>query len=177
MLNKNIYNQVEDGKMFFDSQERRDAILLESFNNDVKWFTSLSANTRMSEIDYKAIDRKGRLVHIELKEREGDIDKYLNQWEYIFIEPSKIQATTKIMESGHTFDEQRLFINFVDDGVIIFNLNNISDLKFYPNHKHWNRGKKCYEHEDRFGLRVKDAIIYKMRYEDGRLERFKQWES
>lgn len=175
MIQKNNYKQVEDGKMFFDAQESRDSILLKSFNDDVKWFDGLTANTRMSEIDYQATDRKGRLVHIELKEREGDIAKYL-QWGDVLVEPSKIQATTRIMESGHTNDEQRLLINFVDDGVIVFNLNNLSRMNFYPNHKHWNRGKKCYENEDRFGLPMKDAIIYKMRYEDGRLERLKQWE-
>lgn len=168
--------QSEDGKMFFDNQERRDAILLESLNRDLQWFDGLTANTRMSEIDYQATDKKGRLVHIELKERSGNIDQYL-QWGDILVEPSKIQATTRIMESGHTLDEQRLYINFVDDGVIIFNLNNLSKMNFYPNHKHWNRGKKCYENEDRFGLPVKDAIIYKMRYTDGRLERFRQWET
>ena len=154
---------------YFDKQERVDSQLLNEFNNQVHWFKGLTANTRMSEIDYRATDKKDRLCHIELKQRKGNIEQYIKYGD-VLVEVGKIYATTRIMESGHTYDEQRLYINFVDDGVIIFNLNQISSMNFYPNHKQRNYGKNKTENEDRFGLKMKDAIIYKYFYPN-KLER------
>lgn len=155
---------------YYDKQEEIDSKKLNEFNDQLQWFTDLTPNKRMSEIDYTAVDKKGRKTHIELKERKGTIDIY-KKYGDILIEPGKIYATTRIMESGFTYDEQRLYMNWVDDGVIIFNLNNISSMKFYPNHKQRNYGKKITEHEDRFALSMKDAIIYKLD-EDGIYQRY-----
>jgi len=157
-----------NNKNYFDYQEDVNKKLLEEFNDQLHWFIGLTANTRMSEIDFKATDRKNRLTHIELKQRKGNVEQYIKYGD-ILIEPSKISALTKIMESGYTNDEQRLYINFVDDGYIIFNINNIGEMKFYPNHKQRNYGKGKTEHEDRFGLKIEDAIIYK--YFNDKLER------
>lgn len=156
---------------FFDAQEAKDSNLLENLNHQLGWFIGLTANTRLSEIDYKATDKKGRLTHIEHKQRKGNIDQYIKYGD-VLIEPSKWAATTRIMESGHSLNEQRLYINYVDDGVIIFDLNNIGSMNVYPNHKQKNYGKKTVEHEDRFGLKMSDAIIYKYNNE-GKLERYR----
>lgn len=153
---------------YCDFQEKTDAALLEEFNEDLKWFTELTQNERLSEIDFTAIDKKGRKTHIELKQRKGTIKDFI-KFKTIIIEPSKIARTTKIMESGYTLDEQRLFMNFVDDGVIIFNLNRISKLEYYPNHKHFNP-IKGWENEDRFGLYITEAIIYE-KNENGEYKR------
>ena len=158
---------------YFDSQEERNKTLLEQFNQQLNWFQGMTANTRMSEIDFTCTDKKNRKCHVELKERKGTVQQFIN-WDTVLIEVGKIHATTRIMESGYTYDEQRLYINFVDDGVIIFNLNNISSMDFYPNHKQRNYGKQITEHEDRFGLHIKDAIIYKLD-DNGKYQRLKQW--
>lgn len=145
---------------YFDAQESRCKKLLREFNNELQWFKGITATTRLSETDFKCTDRKDRLTHVETKERKGTIQQF-QEYGDVLIETGKIAAFAKIMESGWTYNEQRLYINFVDDGVIIFNLNNISSMNFYPNHKQRNYGKGITEHEDRFGLKMTDAIIYK----------------
>ena len=160
---------------YFDAQEERCAELLEEFNDQLKWFEGLTANTRLSEIDFTCTDKKHRKCHVELKERKGNVQDYIDYGD-VLIEVGKLHATTRIMESGHSFNEQRLYINFVDDGVIIFNLNNISHMKFYPNHKQRNYGKGTTEREDRLGLPISNAIIYKKNNGRYNTERFKQWE-
>ena len=144
---------------YFDAQESRCKKLLNEFNDNLQWFKGITATTRGSETDFRCTDKKDRLTHVETKERKGTIEQF-QKYGDVLIEPSKIAAMTRIMESGYTYNEQRLYINFVDDGVIIFNLNNISSMNFYPNHKQKNYGKGITEHEDRYGLKMKDAIIY-----------------
>lgn len=158
---------------YFNVQEDKCTKLLKEFNENLQWFKGLTANTRGSEIDFKGTDKKDRLVHIEHKQRKGKIDDFFKYGD-ILIEPGKICAFTKIMESGHSNDEQTLYINYTDDGVIIFDLNKIASMNFYPNHRQINYGKKQYEHEHRFGLPMKDAIIYK-KDETGNYIRYKQW--
>lgn len=155
---------------FFDKQEVRCSELLNDFNNKVQWFSGLTANTKGTEIDYKAHDTKGRLCHIEHKQRKGNIDTFLRYGD-ILIEPGKIHAFTRVMESGYTNNEQTLYINYCDDGVIIFDIQHIHEMNFYPNHRQMNPGKKEYEYENRFGLKMRDAIIYKYN-KDGSLERY-----
>lgn len=152
-------NKVIKNSSYCDKMEANDAQLLREFNDQVHWFSSLTPNEQYAEIDFVGYDSKsGRTSHIELKRRSGTIKQYIH-WGDVIIEPSKISRTTKIMESGHSLNEQRLFINFVDDGVIIYNLNRVSRMNFYPNHKHFNPVKGL-EHEDRFGLPIEQAIIY-----------------
>ena len=151
---------MNDLSNYCDFQEEVDANLLIEFNDQVKWFSALTANERFDEIDFVGADTKGRKTHIELKQRKGTIKQYC-KWGDILIEPSKISRTTKIMESGHSLNEQRLFVNFVDNGVIIYNLNRISRLNFYPCHRHWNQRDNRWENEDRFGLPIDQAIVYK----------------
>ena len=64
------------------------------------------------------------------------------------------------MESGYTLGEKVLYVNFCNDGVFIYDHDNIHMMKVYPNHRHYNKGKGKYEYETRFGLFVEDAKIY-----------------
>ena len=167
------YKIMERKKNYFDEQETKCSKLLKHFNDDQNWFVGLTANTRGNEIDFKATDKKGRLVHIEHKQRKGTIEDF-KKYGNILIEPSKINAFTKIMESGFSNNEQTLYLNYTDDGIIIFDLNNISEMIFYPNHRQINYGKHTVEHEHRFGLKIKDAIIYKKNNDN--YIRLKQWD-
>lgn len=158
------------GNNYFDKQEDKCSKLLYEFNEKERWFKGLTANTKGNEIDFKATDIKDRLVHIEHKQRKGTIEDYFKYGD-VLIEPGKIYAFTRVMESGYTNNEQVLYINYTDDGVIIFDMNKISNMNYYPNHRQINYGKKQYEFENRFGLKMSDAIIYKYN-ENGNLERY-----
>ena len=144
---------------YFNNQEARCIQLLTEFNNAVHWFKKIHPNALYSHIDATATDISGRTVHIELKERKGNLSKFVEYGD-IMIEPKKLEAFTAIGESGHALNEQRLYINFVDDGVIIFNLDKLSNLAFYPNHRHFNKGRNTWEYEDRFGLKIQEALLY-----------------
>lgn len=149
-------------------QENHCGYLLHKFNEQMKWFTYCKENEEKSIIDFTCVDKKGRLCLVELKERNANIDQYKD----ILLDSTKMKYYADIMTlSGYTHDNQRLYINFMNDGVIIFNLNNISSLNFYPNKKIWNPIKQDYEHRDKYGLKIDDdAIVYK--YDDkGKLQR------
>lgn len=145
---------------YFDNQEARCVRRLEEFNDSLRWFDTITPNALYSHIDCTAIDRKGRKTHIEMKERRGTIEKYIEYGD-VLIEAGKLAAFSDIAESGHALNEQRLYINFVEDGVIIFNIDKLRNVTFYPNHRHRNVGRMKNECEDRFGLNIKEALLYR----------------
>ena len=158
-------NPILKKESFFERMELEDAKLLKAFNDKMKWFDGLTATTKGTPIDFKATDKKGRLVHIELKKRKGNIEDYSDEGKYgaIFVEPTKLAFFTRIGESGHTLNERRLYINFVDDGVIIFPLDEMKGARliWYPNHRHTNYGKNGLEFEDRIGLPLESALVFR----------------
>ena len=152
---------------YFNIKEDEDSNLLVNFNEDQHWFNGLTGNPQYSEVDYKADDIKGRRVHLELKQRKGTISKFINQYKTVLIEPSKVAAFTRIQESGYTNGEKVLYVNFVDDGVILFDVDKIPYYVNYPNHFQRNFGKgeqninKLHEHETRLGIPMTCAIIFR----------------
>jgi hypothetical protein len=157
------------GNQFFDTQEDVNAYILEKeFNKQLKWFNDFNRHPRFDHIDYDAKDKKGRKVHIELKQRKGTIDDF-KRFGDVIIEPTKLEAFAKVMESGYTLDEQRLYINWTDDGAIIYTFQGeVIPVVYYLNHKQKNYGKNNQEeHEDRMGIPIDYAAIYK-KDENGR---------
>ena len=157
------------GNQFFDNQEDVNAYILEEeFNKQLGWFKNLNRHPRFDHIDYDARDKKGRKVHIELKQRKGTIDDF-KRFGDVIIEPTKLEAFAKVMESGYTLDEQRLYINWTDDGAIIYTFQGeIIPVVYYLNHKQKNYGKNnLEEYEDRMGIPIDYAAIYK-KDENGR---------
>ena len=150
-------------KNYFDTQEQNDMALLEEFNNQVSWFVGeISATTNGTSHDAEAIDIKGRKTLIEHKQRKGDTDLYINTYKTVLVEPLKISHLSKTASvSGFSLNEQRLYINYTDDGVIIFDLNKKHHLEYYPNHHHYDPGSRKFVDEDRFGIPVEEGIIYK----------------
>ena len=157
-----------ENKEYVNKQEEICSNLLEEFNKQLKWFDEMKPNEEYSIIDYTCIDKKGRKCHLELKQRNANIDSF----DTIFLDVTKMYEWTKIGMSGFTNQEQRLYFNFMNDGIIIFDLNNISNMEFYPNHKQPNYAKGIEEHRDKWGLKVEDAIVYKYN-KDGTLTRVK----
>lgn len=151
---------------YVNKQEKICSNLLKQFNNELGWFNKMKQNEEKSIIDYTCIDKKGRKCHVELKKRNANIDTY----DTILLDATKLYQWTKIGESGATLNEQRLYFNFMDDGVIIFDINNLSAMTFYPSHKQWNPTKNAYEHRDKIGLPIKNAIVYK-KNENNKLQR------
>ena len=151
------------GNQFFDEQEDVNAYILEEeFNKQVGWFKNLNRHPKYEHIDYDGIDKKGRKVHIELKQRNGKIDDFKRLGDVV-IEPAKVEAFAKIMESGYTLDEQRLYINWTDDGAIVYTFQGeVIPVVYYLNHRQRNYGKnKEEEFEDRLGIPIDYAAIYK----------------
>ena len=156
-----------DNNQYVQKQEKKCSRLLKRFNEKMEWFKDLHPNEENSIIDFYGIDKKGRKCHIELKERKANIDSY----ETILLDATKVYGWAKIGMSGATNNEQRLYFNFMNDGIVIFDMNNQSEMMFYPNHKQWNPAKNEYEHRDKLGLPLKNAIIF--RYTPMGLEREK----
>ena len=139
------------GKQFFDDQEDVNAYILEEeFNKQLDLFNKLNRHKKGDHIDYDGIDKKGRKCHIELKQRSGTVDDYIRFGD-VFIEPTKLEAFSKIMESGFTLDEQRLYINWTDDGAIMYTFQGeVIPTILYLNHKQKNYGKCYCIHNNRF---------------------------
>lgn len=163
--------QIENN--YYDAQESVDITLLREFNDQLKWFNQdITATTKGTRHDAECIDKKHRRVHIELKQRKETNDK-LTEYGDVLIEPSKIAHMTALMStadrkgSGYTKNEQRLYINWTADGVIVFNLNEPHTLRYIPNHYHYDPGSKRHVNEDRFAIPVAEAMmIFKKTDED-----------
>lgn len=162
------YTTTDTGTTYVKKQENKSITLLEDFNKNLNWFKTITPNQENSIIDFTCIDKKDRKCHVEIKQRQAKIDDY----EDILLDATKLFQWTKIGTSGATYNEQRLYFNFMDDGVIIFDINNQSEFKFYPNKKIWNPALGKYEYRDKIGLPTKNAIVYKYN-KDGTLERVK----
>jgi hypothetical protein len=155
-----------------NQQESNDMALLGEFNNQMNWFVGeISATTNGTSHDAEAYDTKGRKTIIEHKERKGKTDLYITKYGTVLVEPLKIAHMSKLQAvSGHSINQQRLYINYTDDGVIIFNMNERHHMEYYPSHHHFDPIDGCYKDEDRFGIPVAEAIIYKKI--DGRYIRY-----
>lgn len=148
-----------NSKDFYNSQEDKDILLLRKCNSLFGWgFNDIKEFRRGNEVDAK-VTKDGKKYTLELKERDGNINDFFRYGD-VFIEPSKMSYFVKIMESGYTLGEKVLYVNFCNDGVFIYDHDNIHMMKVYPNHRHYNKGKGKYEYETRFGLFVEDAKIY-----------------
>ena len=148
---------------FYSKMERKDEQVLNDFNAQLNFFTEMTYNPKgdKSEIDVYAKDKKGRKVHLEVKQRIG---KYSDFGEF-----------SRIMQSGYTLNEQELFVNIFNDGniITIHNLSVPQPIQWLPNQKIYNKGTKQWEYEHRVGLYWNTAIIYS-KDENGKYRRWTQ---
>ena len=54
---------------------------------------------------------------------------------------------------------QLLFVNFLNDAILIFNMNKPMDIKYLPNQRINNVGYNDIQWMDRLGLDINDALI------------------
>lgn len=100
---------------YHEDAERLDDELFQEFVEGTNLFASIKRNRQYSDIDYIGTDLKGRKCSIELKYRNCTIEQY----KHIYIECSKFW---KLLEKYLQFDCQPLYLNFMKNGVILFDL-------------------------------------------------------
>lgn len=164
-------------KSYFDLLEEKDAKIINAFNNDLKWFTNLTYNKKGSKIDATATDKKGRKVHIEIKQRTGTrygvFKNFIQEFDTIFLDTGKLDYFSRIMSSGYTLQEKELFVSIFDEGkiVIVHDLNKPQAVEWLPNNRIFNPGTKQWEYEHRIGLYWYNGLVYELD-DDGH---YKKW--
>ena len=165
-------------KNYFDALEEQDEKIITEFNNDLKWFTNLQYNNKGSKIDATAQDKKGRKVHIEIKQRTGDkygnFKNFIEHFDTIFLDTGKLDYFSKIMSSGFTLNEKELFVSIFDNGniIIIHDLNQPQTIEWLPNNRIYNPGTKQWEYEHRIGLYWYNGLVYE-KDEEGHYNKWK----
>lgn len=127
--------------------ERKDDELFQDFKENTNIFSEAYRNSEMSIIDYSAKDIKGRFCSIELKSRLCETTKYPTT----FIECSKFW---KMIEKWEQKGFIPLYINFYEDGVMLFDLRKFSEVFQKPpteitinNKGYYNQRHTTYRYE------------------------------
>lgn len=140
-------------KQYFNTNEKTDIQLLYEFNEEHKFFDAITQTKEKEQFDAIAW-HKTRTFAIELKHRFIPISRYKT----LFIEDYKLAA---LMLEYIINKREPLYINFLHDAIVIFNLNKLS---IKPKMTIKDIKSEGYEHiqkqERRFELNLKDAVIY-----------------
>lgn len=141
---------------YYDTQESKDIQYLNTFNDYMGWFTSITPTNRYDGIDAICSDISGRTVSIELKERIEDFNSF--KYNTLFIEPKKIHELTKSINKG----EKALYVNFFNKGevVLIYSMSIPMDIKYNPSVRIFDKGDNKMKIEARFELPLRYAQIY-----------------
>lgn len=143
---------------YFKQNEIEDFKKLEELNEKKNWFKSLTQLDIKSMIDCSGLTYSNMPTYIEYKSRNMTLET-AKEFKYIFIEIGKLEAFNKITKK-YKGKVKRLFINFLKDATLVFNMNKSMDIKYLPNVKINNKGCKELQIIDRLGLNIDDAIIY-----------------
>lgn len=140
-------------EQYFKTNEKTDLQLLYEFNEHYKLFDSITPAKEKEQFDAIAW-HKTRTFAVELKHRFIPISRYKT----LFIEDYKLAA---LMLEYIINKREPLYINFLHDAIVIFNLNKLS---IKPKMTIKDIKSEGYEHiqkqERRFELNLKDAVIY-----------------
>jgi hypothetical protein len=140
-------------EQYFKINEKTDIQLLYEFNEEHKFFDSITPTKEKEQFDAIAW-HKTRTFAVELKHRFIPISRYKT----LFIEDYKLAA---LMLEYIINKREPLYINFLHDAIVIFNLNKLS---IKPKMTIKDIKSEGYEHiqkqERRFELNLKDAVIY-----------------
>lgn len=140
-------------EQYFKTNEKTDLQLLYEFNEEHKFFDAITQTKEKEQFDAIAW-HKTRTFAVELKHRFIPISRYKT----LFIEDYKLAA---LMLEYIINKREPLYINFLHDAIVIFNLNKLS---IKPKMTIKDIKSEGYEHiqkqERRFELNLKDAVIY-----------------
>ena len=140
-------------KDYFTMNEKEDLQQLYEFNAVKHLFDSIKPSEEKAQIDCTA-KHKDRQFAVEIKHRLIPVNKYKT----IMIEDYKY---LELMLEYQFNGKEPLYINFLNDAVVIFNLNR---LKSKPKVRCMNIESKGYDRiqnmERRYMLDINDAVIY-----------------
>ena len=143
-------------EQYFKTNEKTDLQLLYEFNEEHKFFDAITPTKEKEQFDAIAW-HKTRTFAIELKHRFIPISRYKT----LFIEDYKLAA---LMLEYIINKREPLYINFLHDAIVIFNLNKLS---IKPKMTIKDIKSEGYEHiqkqERRFELNLKDSVIYPLK--------------
>ena len=140
-------------KEYFDMNEQQDLQQLYEFNYEKHLFDSITPCKYSAQIDATA-KHKDRQFAVEIKHRLMPKDKYKT----IMIEDYKY---LELMLEYQFTGREPLYINFLNDCVVIFNLNKLKNkpkLKILDIQS--NGYDKLQKLERRYYLDINDAVIY-----------------
>lgn len=141
-------------KEYFNQSEQNDLQLLYEFNYEHKLFDSIIPASAKCQYDAIAT-HKNRKFAVELKKRYITLSKYKT----IMIEDYKY---LELMLEAKYNGLEPLFVNFLYDAVVIFNLNKLKDKPRFTEHTIKSEGYETLQaKERRYHLPIEDGIIYK----------------
>ena len=138
---------------YFDMNEKQDLQQLYEFNAKKHLFDSIKPNEYSAQIDATA-KHKNREFAVEIKHRLIPVSRYKT----IMIEDYKY---LELMLEYQFTGREPLYINFLNDAVVIFNLNKLKNkpkLKILDIQS--NGYDKLQKLERRYYLDINDAVIY-----------------
>lgn len=142
---------------YHEASEEIDDELFQQFCEDTKYFKDISRNRKYSDIDYTCTDIKGRKCSVELKRRDCSIEQY----DTIYIECSKFW---KLIERFNQFRYIPLYLNFMTNGALMFNLiqwnSDPTKIKLKKT-KINNKGYEEQQYTYRYELPIEEAIMFK----------------
>ena len=139
---------------YFTNNEKQDLQLLYEFNYANKLFTWVMPTAEKSQIDAIAM-KNNRNFAIEIKHRMIPVDKYKS----IMIEDYKY---LELMMEKQFNGREPLYINFLHDAVVIFNLSKLSAKPKLRIMNIKSEGYEAIQHQERrYMLDLSDAVIYK----------------
>lgn len=159
-------------KKYFDSKEAEDMNKLTNFNNKVLHLNQLGETPYKHWTDASGYTRDERYFNMELKERNQTLKQDENGNYYIegttnkgttytastlYIEQHKLCS---MMLDYITEGKEPIYINFLQNGVIVFNLSKLKRRPVTENKKIHSKGYGQMEIGTREGLWLTDAAIY-----------------
>lgn len=142
---------------YFTQNEDIDYNKLLKLNEEKNWFNYTERLELKSTIDVSGYTRNDDVVYIELKSRNITLQR-AKDFKFIFIETDKMKVFNELLRKAKG-KCKRLFINFLQDAILVFDLNKPMSLQYFPNVVVWNEGYGEKQHCDRLGLNIDDAIL------------------
>lgn len=150
---------------YFNQNEATDYQKLLAFNDAVGIFQELIPIDGCKHYDASGVTIDGRTARIELKTRNNNI----RQYDGLFIEDHKV---SNLHFDYLAFGDEPIYLNFCNDGIALFNLEQICIRPKINISRTKSNGYECYEYNSRNDLSPDDATVYDNNYN---LIQISQW--
>lgn len=154
-------------QIYMDVCEDEDFKLLLEFNDNVHMFDELIHIGGNLHYDASGTTVDGRTARIELKKRDFPVSQY----QTLFIEDHK---SANLFYDYFVFKDEPLYINFLHDGIAVFNLRRVTKRPEVIIGRSKTKGYGGYEYNSRNSLYVQDAAIYNNDYKLVQIPLWKQ---